>query len=572
MAGDILLFGTMELHTAPQPRVRDQVADNGLQAHVAVGDMDQQQPLRGKFAHIELDRLAGHEVHRHRIGAEGIDDQEVEAPIGLMRQKQPAVPEGDPGLRRALAKIAEAGLRRLDDGRIDLEEGPRSPLACVTGDGSGAESDHADPLEAMPLCAEDLPQGALAPVIAERLAPQALLAGLRAMDRVAMDQKRRVRRRVELHAMHAEETAMAVDLLCLAVLAENSEQQRHRAQRHGELALAGREGDRHAENARGQLDEASITHKCRRKHPEDEEEPGRNGQGSRLQCPTVVVTQRPKQENGGDRQGILGDVAEHERRDQRVEGGAQQAADGHPKIELGETSGRGPARVKVGVAEQREQEQDGIVHRQLGKDRAESELGGRDRQCHRNGHQELQHQVGERGAAREGDDEGGEIEGQRRHPQQRHRRDVGGDVGRDPDQQRCGHRREDDPPETPRRGRRVTLSASSDEDVDALAPDDDRGREGRAHEHRQPEPPPPSLIGQVQVRLDDGRVGNEADEAAEVGRGKEPVRLDATRKQREPALGRRARARQREERESDHRRQDQDEPEGGRPGLGRARE
>ena len=51
----------------------------------------------------------------------------------LARIHQP-IPEDDLSLRRALAEIAEAGLRGLHDRCVDLEKGPPGPLATVAGD------------------------------------------------------------------------------------------------------------------------------------------------------------------------------------------------------------------------------------------------------------------------------------------------------------------------------------------------------------------------------------------------------------------------------------------------------
>ena len=72
-------------------------------------------------------------MERHRIGAESINDQQIEGVVWLMTQEQPAIPDDDPSLRGALPEIAEVGLRSLYDRRINLEEGPLGFLLAVAG-------------------------------------------------------------------------------------------------------------------------------------------------------------------------------------------------------------------------------------------------------------------------------------------------------------------------------------------------------------------------------------------------------------------------------------------------------
>ena len=94
---------------------------------------------------IELDRLRRHQVHRHGIGGERIDDDQVEALIGLLGHGQPRVAEHDVGL--GLAVREEGEIVRIagdaDHHRIDLEEAPGLALLGVAGERARPEPRHA---------------------------------------------------------------------------------------------------------------------------------------------------------------------------------------------------------------------------------------------------------------------------------------------------------------------------------------------------------------------------------------------------------------------------------------------
>ena len=92
-------------------------------------------------------------------------------------------------------------------------------------------------------------------------------------------------------------------------------------------------------------------------------------------------------------------------------------------------------------------------------------------------------------------------------------------------------------------------------------PDRDRAGERQDGEREIAERPEPLLLGQSQVRLDRERIGEQAEQAAEVAHPIEEVRVTRSRMAecREPALQERGGGRHDEERQSDGRQQEADQ-------------
>ena len=137
--------------------------------------------------------------------------------------------------------------------------------------------------------------------------------------------------------------------------------------------------------------------------------------------------------------------------------------------------------------------------------------------------------------AGEGHDEAQEIQRQGDDPEQRHRREVGGQVRRHAHQPaRNGTKTRTSQPSAVRRLRRgVGLSPAFDRPrrppmgcLDSIR----LQMQARSHtsadrQHDETRPPEPGLGGQAQLRLDDERIGQERDQAAGVARGIEEVRI-----------------------------------------------
>jgi len=53
-------------------------------------------------------------MERHRIGAESINDQQIEGVVWLMTQEQPAIPDDDPSLRELVRAVLGPGYRFVE--------------------------------------------------------------------------------------------------------------------------------------------------------------------------------------------------------------------------------------------------------------------------------------------------------------------------------------------------------------------------------------------------------------------------------------------------------------------------
>ena len=95
---------------------------------------------------IELQRLRRHQVHGNGVGGEGVDDEEIEALVGLLGEREARVADDDVGLGLAVGEEREVVRlgRDVDDHGIDLEKAPRLAFARVAGERAGAQADDAE--------------------------------------------------------------------------------------------------------------------------------------------------------------------------------------------------------------------------------------------------------------------------------------------------------------------------------------------------------------------------------------------------------------------------------------------
>ena len=155
---------------------------------------------------------------------------------------------------------------------------------------------------------------------------------------------------------------------------------------------------------------------------------------------------RPAQHRKRQQDRILRHPVEHERRDQPRRDAADHAAGRHPEVEAGEVARRRAPSRQFAMAHQRADEE----HHEMDRDQPDD---GLERLEHDHGDEADDEQrldiddepMRNDRPAGEHDDEGQEIERERQHPEQRHRRDVGRDVGGDRDQQAGRHGRERHP-------------------------------------------------------------------------------------------------------------------------------
>ena len=131
-----------ELRDEPQRR-----AQHRIEVEIAVGDVQDQEPVVFQLGGVEAQRLRRQEMHRHRIGSEGIDDDQIEALVRLFRQRSPRVPDDDVGVGQAVGEKREVvGFGRdVDNGGIDFEIAPLLAFARKATERAGAQPDDSEP-------------------------------------------------------------------------------------------------------------------------------------------------------------------------------------------------------------------------------------------------------------------------------------------------------------------------------------------------------------------------------------------------------------------------------------------
>ena len=149
-----------------------------------------------------------------------------------------------------------------------------------------------------------------------------------------------------------------------------------------------------------------------------------------------------RREEGRDRRDrILVDVGEDHRGHEGDEHPADEPAGRDQEVEAGEVGGgraeprQRPVAVEGGEGEDEEVDQAEREHGTVGEVQDHQRDQGRGQEA---GDEPLR----DEGPAREGVDEGGEVYAKGHDPQQRHRRHVGGEVARDPEQERARNRRQ----------------------------------------------------------------------------------------------------------------------------------
>ena len=186
----------------------------GLTIQVATGNVDRQQAVIGKSLQVNLQRLAGDQMDRHRIGAEDVEHQQVEFSRRPVNERKPCIPQDDFHLGAAIGKVGEVLRVAGDalDGRIDLVES--DPLAglAIGGNRPRPQPKHADvgqrPARLQGL--EDSPQRSRTTVVGPRLVSLVRVKALATVARRAVHEVVRVPQGDVHHAQHAEETPLRV--------------------------------------------------------------------------------------------------------------------------------------------------------------------------------------------------------------------------------------------------------------------------------------------------------------------------------------------------------------------------
>ncbi len=214
-----------------------------------------------ELAAVEGEGLAGEEVRRHRVPREGVDDEQVEAAVGLAVEGPPRIVDHDACRAPAVGEKREpAGVGRdRGDGRVDLVEGELIPRPRIAGDRADPEAGHAHPVPRAQRveAGEHAAQGPRRVVVGQgNPAPVGITAEqLHAVADAAVheDVRRPVRRRAD--AQHAEERPLALQDLPRRLTHE--ERSQHQAAESQRPLDAGQRRGRYGDHSRKQGEPAA---------------------------------------------------------------------------------------------------------------------------------------------------------------------------------------------------------------------------------------------------------------------------------------------------------------------------
>ncbi|MSP88649.1 MAG: GTP cyclohydrolase I [Alphaproteobacteria bacterium] len=168
------------------------LGDDRAEIDMAVADVDKDQPTRRELVEIQRQRLAGEKMDRDRVGAERIQDDQIEMPRGLGFQSQSRIADRHPRAERAVIEIGEPGARASHalDRRIDLEKGPILAPMTVTRRCRDPKPDQGDTARALATAdpGEHLPQRSRRMVVHHRLKTPGRIDALGAVHSAAMEE------------------------------------------------------------------------------------------------------------------------------------------------------------------------------------------------------------------------------------------------------------------------------------------------------------------------------------------------------------------------------------------------
>ena len=205
-----------------------------------------------------------------------------------------------------------------------------------------------------------------------------------------------------------------------------------------------------------------------------------------------------------DHDGVLGDPAQDERREEGVDRAAEHAADADEEIEAGELIGWRARLREASVAGERDRGKRDQVQRDNDGKRMAGVDHERDCGCYgEHRHKTGQHSEQAGCARREGDDERDQVERERDDPEQRHRGDVGRDVLRHAEEQAARDEGENDPRDGASGVLGCVCAFSRDRHRAGCASDTDPDDEDREREHAEANGPEGALLREAERGLDE---------------------------------------------------------------------
>ena len=139
---------------AGQTKFLRQSHDDRAEIEIIVADVDRDGAILAHVAKVNLHRLAGEQMGRHRVSAEGIQHQHIELLRRFIFQRKPRVTGNHLDLGSTVGQKREVIFRKFDHCGIYLIEPIIVGGASVDGDRASAHSDRADVLRAAAMFVE----------------------------------------------------------------------------------------------------------------------------------------------------------------------------------------------------------------------------------------------------------------------------------------------------------------------------------------------------------------------------------------------------------------------------------
>ncbi|MNQ22939.1 hypothetical protein D3C85_360960 [compost metagenome] len=560
---------------------------------VSVGQVKNHHAIGLEQLQIALDRLDRQQVGRHGVGREGVDDQQIVGARRLLGHRQARVAEdGADRAVGAVRDIAEPGrvARHAIHHGVDLEEGHLVFGALVGGHGARALTHHADPggRRARLNALRRLTQRRGGGVVHGRAAGEAGRAGLGAVQGGAVHQDVDIAAHAVVardgHAHDAEEAALGqVPVIAASDMVsgqsddgdDGGEQDRAVPDQKGADRRAAQNELHHLQPrliAEQGPEVGIVAHELQndRRGGGDADADQQDDDLAARQGPFAP---RPRQTDQHHDQRVFPDAVEDDGGDQGVERPADHTAQRQQKVELGQAIRRGPSRGQPLMTHQGGEEEG----RQMPQQQQQPLTGVHAHQADHDGAQRgLKHERRRQADPRlrlEGDDEGQQIEGQGRDPEERGRGHVGRKVSGDAQHEagRGGGQQNQYALFAPGDGRADGQRRGLWRVLNATTPDHDSQSDHQNDEQAVAAGPAVSLARQRHQRLNQGRVGEQSQETAEVGGGIEDIGVLAIgmvgANPRIPGLKQRRRGREDRERRTDRQGQRGQQPGGGCGGI-----
>ncbi|MNS13933.1 hypothetical protein D3C72_455370 [compost metagenome] len=421
---------------------RAQLTGGGDRRHgdfeVAVGQVQNDHAVGLQQVQVALNGFDRQQMRGHGVRREGVDDQQVVGAGRLLRHGQTSVAQnGANGSVGAVRDIGEPGrvARHAVHHGIDLEKGQFVLGAFIGRHGARALTHDADPGGGRPgldaLCG--LPQRGGGRIVHGRHAGEAGRARLGAVQGGAVHQDMNV----SAHAVvardgdphDAEEAALGqVPVIAASdMVRRQGDDPDDDGEQDGPVPHQEGADRRSAQNELHHLKPSLVAEQGAEvgvvAH-ELQDDGRRDGDADADEQDQDIATRqgafapRPGQSDQNHDQRIFPDAVENDRRDQGVEGPAEDAAQRQQKIELGQTIRGRPSRGQSLMTHQGRQKEGCEVSQQQKQPLARGHAHKADDDGAQGG---LKHQRGRQADPRsglEGDDEGQQIEGQRRDPQE----------------------------------------------------------------------------------------------------------------------------------------------------------